>query len=201
MEIRLLRPGLLGVVLACLLLPAAQAQAQSQARVERVGDAIVFDGRIHGGSADAFLALLQQPGVRRLVITSQGGLVQAALDMADAIHAIGLDVEVPHACHSSCANYIVPAARSTTLAAPGVLSWHGNMAHVVSLHQSGEQPLGDSVLAEARRLARREADFFRRIGVDGFLCWFAKLPPFNVADAFTLSAADMQRFGVRNVHV
>ncbi|RYY86189.1 MAG: hypothetical protein EOO24_35870 [Comamonadaceae bacterium] len=196
-----MRPVFAGLA-ALALSWAAPALAQMQARVERSGDAIVFDGRIHGRTADAFLQLLREdPAIRRLVITSQGGIVDAAIDMAEAIHARGLDVEVPSACFSSCANYILPAARRKLLAAPGVVAWHGNMAHVLYMQQAGQQQLGDSVIEEARRLARREAAFFRRIGVDDFICWFAKIPPYDVEDSFFLSVADMERFGLRDVTV
>ena len=81
--------------------PAARAQA---ATVRQSGDAIVFEGRIDAASVDAFLRLARDPQVRRLVITSPGGLVAPALDMGEAIHARGLDVDVPTACLSSCAN-------------------------------------------------------------------------------------------------
>lgn len=180
-----------------LLLPAAGAQAQ--ATVRRDGDAVVFNGQIHARSVASFLQLVQDPAVTRLVITSQGGIVAAALDMADAIHARGLDLEVPGACFSSCANYIFPAARNKLVAHPGAVAWHGTMAHVLHLQQQGLQALDAAELEAARGLAAREANFYRRIGVDGFVGWFAKLPPVNAEDSFYLSVADMERFGIRNV--
>src|SRR5512133_2403351 len=91
---------------ACALgfaLAAAHAQPGPAARVEVAGDALVFDGRIDMRSAAQFLAALQDPAVTRVVITSRGGLVGPALDMAEAIRERRLDVEVPDACLSSCA--------------------------------------------------------------------------------------------------
>ena len=93
----------------------AQAQAQGAATVAASGDAIVFSGQLNQQSAAAFIRLLQDPGIQGLVITSRGGMVTAALDMAVAIHERQLDIEVPTACLSSYANYNFPAGRHKLL--------------------------------------------------------------------------------------
>jgi hypothetical protein len=178
------------------LLPPAAATS-----VEQVGDAVVFRGRIDQASVAAFLQLLEDPRVTRLVITSLGGLVAPALDMAEAMHARGIDVEVPESCLSSCANYIFPAGRHKLLGRPDAVGWHGNMAHVLYREQSGQERWSAPVMADARRLARREAEFFRRIGVDGFVCWFGKIPPYAEREFYALSVRDMARFGIRDVSV
>jgi hypothetical protein len=191
--------ALAGAALA-LLLGAAQAQGQPAARIE--GDAIVYQGRIEAGGVQDFLKLLQDaPAVTRLVITSGGGAVAAALDMADAVHARALEVDVPNACFSSCANYVFPAGRRKRVGRVGAVAWHGNMAHVLYLAQTGQGAWNDAQLASARLLARREADFYARIGVDGFVCWFGKIAPYEVPGFYTLSAQDMARFGIRDVAV
>lgn len=191
--------------LAVLLAGAAAAglaQAQSpHARVERAGDAIVFRGRIDGPSTAVFLHLLQDPAVRRLVITSPGGLVTFSLDMAEAILDRGLDLEVPEACLSSCANYILPAARRKRLGSATAVGWHGNIGHVLYLHQVGERSWSEAELASARLLARREDAFFARAGVDGFVSWFAKLAPYKVQEFYALSPQDMALFGIRDVSI
>lgn len=187
-------------LLAALLVCACQAIAQPSppASVEAVGDAIVFDGQINARSASAFLRLLQDPKISRLIIRSGGGMVTAALDMAAALHARQLDVEVPESCRSSCANYIFPAARRK-LVRPGAVAWHGNMTHVMYLHRTGQGIWNEEQIEGARQLAAREADFYRRVGVDGFIAWFAKLPPYNVDDFYWLSVDDMKRFGLGDV--
>ena len=181
--------------------PHAAAQALGAATVEAIGDAIVFSGQINQQSAAAFSRLLQDPGIQRLVITSRGGMVTAALDMAVAIHERQLDIEVPTTCHSSCANYIFPAGRRKILGRPQAVAWHGNMAHVLYLMQSGQASWNEELTAAAYQLAAREAEFYSRIGVDGFVCWFAKTAPYDVDDFYTLSADDMQRFGIAHVTV
>ena len=189
-------------LLSSLLLAAGcAAQPAPGAGVQRSGDALVFEGRIDTASAARFLQLLQEPGVTRVVITSPGGLVSPALDMADAIHERGLSVEVPTACLSSCANYIFPAGRRKLLGRPDAVGWHGNMAHVLYLQQSGQASWPPEQMAQARELARREADFYHRIAVDGFVGWFGKLAPYDVEDFYALCADDMARFGIRDVTV
>jgi hypothetical protein len=179
----------------------AHAQSGTGTTVERHGDAIVFRGRIDEASATTFRQLLQDPGVRRLVITSPGGLVAPALDMAEALAARGLDVEVPQACLSSCANYVFPAGRHKVLGGPGAIGWHGNMTHVLHLQRVGERRWSAGEIAAAQGLAQRETAFFRRIGVDGFVCWFAKLPPYGVEEFYALTPQDMASFGIRDVSV
>lgn len=180
------------------LVAAAGAHAQSPAPtvVQAVGEAVFFNGRIDPDSAARFLLLLQEEKVTRVVITSRGGNVASALDMAVAIHERQLDVEVPTVCESSCANYIFPAARNKTLGRPGAVAWHGNMQHVLYLQQTGQANWTASEMESARQLGAREAEFYRRIGVDGFVCWFGKLPPYNIEDFYWLSVQDMERFGI-----
>ena len=187
-------------VAALLLALAAGAQAQS-ANVRQQGDTIYFEGRIDSASAARFVQLLADPGVRTLVIRSQGGLVGPALDMGEALFARGLDVEVQESCLSSCANYVFPAGRNKVLSGPLAVGWHGNMAHVLYRAARGEETWSEPDLAQARLLAQREEAFYRRIGVDGFLCWFGKLPPYSVDEFYTLAPQDMGRFGITGVMV
>lgn len=187
--------------LALLALFAGHGHSQqpAAAQVQAVGDAVLFNGQINARSAAQFLQLVQDPAVKRLVITSRGGIVSAALDMALAIHEHQLDVDVPTACLSSCANYIFPAGRRKTVGRPGAVAWHGNMTHVLYLHQTAQASWNEDLIEQAGQLARREAEFFARIGVDGFVCWFGKIEPYNADDSYYLSVEDMERFGIRHV--
>jgi hypothetical protein len=185
------------LVAACLL-----AAGASGAQVVSIrGDALVFEGSINARSGEAFQQLVRDPRVTRVVITSGGGQVATALDMAEAIRERGLDVEVPDNCRSSCANYIFPAGRRKLLGHPAAVSWHGNMTHVLYTQQTGQSSWTEPQMASARLLAQREAEFYRRLGVDGFVCWFAKIPPYNVPDFYWLSPGDMAGFGIGDVTV
>lgn len=185
-----------------LALGALAGHAQSaSARVEQRGDAVVLEGRIDDEATTRAIALMQDPWITRLVITSGGGLVNAALDLAEVVHAQRLDVEVPLSCMSSCANYVLPAGRRKLLGRRGAVAWHGNMAHVLYLQRTGQASWPERELAQARRLAQREAEFYARLGVDGFVSWFAKLPPYAIDEFYSLSTQDMARFGIRDVEV
>ena len=143
----------IALVLSLLLFVAAvHAQAGT---VALRGDAVVVEGRIDRDLVTKALPLLQDPEVTRLVITSGGGLVDAALDLAEAVHARRLDVEVPSRCMSSCANYVLPAGRRKLLARPGVVGWHGTMAHVLHLPATGQEHWSEAEMANARQLACR----------------------------------------------
>jgi hypothetical protein len=48
-------------------------------------------------------------------------------------------------------------------------------------------------------LVALEQALFDRIGVDGYLCWVGKMPPYEAPDYYVLSAADMARFGVEDI--
>jgi hypothetical protein len=191
---------------AALLLATAavlgSAHADPPATVVRAeGEAIVFQGRIDEPSVREFLRLADDRSLHLLVIRSAGGLVGAALDMAEAVRARGLDVEVDQFCLSSCANYVFPAARRKWLSGPATVGWHGDMEHVLYRAQRGDEHWSEEALAQARALAVREDAFFRSIGVDGFVCWFGKIAPYEVEGFYTLSVADMAGFGIRDVSV
>lgn len=192
----------LRAALAAAALALAGGLASGQpADVRQVGNAIRFDGRIDQPAVDEFLRLLRDPAIRLLQIRSPGGLVAPALQMAQAVHERGMDLEVQGACFSSCANYIFPAARHKLLSGPAAIGWHGNMTHVLYRHQMGLEHWTSEEVAEARRLARLEQAFYRRVGMDGYAAWFAKLPPYSVDAFYTLSPADMARFGIDAVSI
>ena len=194
-------PRRLFLPLLLALAAPAHAQPAPPTTVERAGDAIVLRGRIEETAAARFRELLREPGIGRLVITSRGGLVEAALDIAEAVFENGLDVEVPQACLSSCANYVFPAGRRKRLGHARAVGWHGNMAHVLHLQQTGQASWTEPEIESARRLERREQAFFRRVGVDGFVCWFGKIAPHHVDEFYSLTAPDMARFGISDVTV
>ena len=75
------------------------------------------------------------------------------------------------------------------------------MAHVLWMERTGRGSWSEQAMDEARSLASRESAFFERIGVDGFVCWFAKIPPYEEAGFYTISPADMAGFGIRHVTV
>jgi len=84
-----------------------------------------FDGVISRSAADAFIRLATSNHVDHLIITSPGGDVASAIDMALLIFERKIDVEVTNYCFSSCANYIFPAANNNYITGAGIVAWHG----------------------------------------------------------------------------
>lgn len=165
------------------------------------GKTVVFQGLIYAATVDEFVRAVEQHDANRVLIASGGGHVAPALRMARVIHDRGMDVEVFGLCFSSCANYIFPAGKNKSITALGLVGWHGNMQHLLHLHGTGKVPITGAFLEEVTTLAAQEAEFYQTIGVDAFVTWFGKLPPYNVRDTYFLTPNDMARFGIRDVAV
>jgi len=162
-------------------------------------------------NSQLFTAVAGKP-VERLVITSTGGEVEAGIALGMWVADHGLDIEVPEFCLSSCANYVFPAGHHKLIGPGAIVAWHGNYHHLkqtglwrddiaVRMQRHGEDAATAEahVHAEVDRLTRLEHDFFDRIGVDEYLCWIGKMPPWHAPDYYFLSREDMARFGVAHV--
>ena len=174
--------------------------------------AAYYSGPISAELNQQFFTAVKGHTIERLIITSSGGEVEAGIALGLWVFENRLNIEVPEYCLSSCANYVFPAGQHKSIAAGAIVAWHGNYNH---LKQTGlwrddiggrmERYDEDAATAEAHvreemeQLARLERDFFTRIGVDEFLCWIGKVPPYSVPNYFYLSRQDMARFGVTHV--
>ena len=148
----------------------------------------------------------------RMVITSGGGSVKAGIALGRWVREQGLTLVVEDYCLSSCANYVFTAATRRIIRPGAAVGWHGNYRHLLEtglwredaaarMARRGEDratALGRA-RASAEELVALEQDFFAEIEVDDYLCWIGKMPPHNVANYYTLSVADMGRFGVGRV--
>jgi hypothetical protein len=150
--------------------------------------------------------------VKRFIITSGGGDVEAGIALGSWVFDHNLDIEVPEYCLSSCANYIFPAGHHKAIGSGAIVAWHGNYNHLkqtglwrddinVRMERHGEDAATAElhVRQEVDWLVRLERDFFAHIGVNEYLCWIGKMPPYNAPDYYFLSRQDMARFGVAHV--
>ena len=167
--------------------------------------------------ADLNRSLFQQiagKNITRLVITSDGGDVVAGIALGQWVFDNGIDIEVRDYCLSSCANYVFTAGRNKVIHPGAVVAWHGNYNHLLQtglwqddidyrMQQTGEDRATATQYARelATRLADMERAFFAHIGVDEYICWAGKMPPFNARDYYFLGHEDMVRFGVGNVQL
>jgi hypothetical protein len=171
-----------------------------------------YSGPISEAHNRAFFASIEDQPATRLVMTSGGGEVAAAIALGRWVFDHGIDIEISEHCLSACANYVFTAARHKTIRPGAVVAWHGNYRHLkaTALWRDGvarrvERDGQDrdtarrEVLAQVDRLVRLEQDFFERIGVDQYLCWIGKMPPYSASNYYFLSKADMARFGVTHV--
>ena len=171
------------------------------ATVHVFGETVLFNGDIYRKSADDFLSVIAAHPVRRVIITSQGGHVGPALDMAEVIFQKKIDVEVPIICLSSCANYIFPAGHKKIISSVGLVGWHGTVTHRKYLDAIGKKPINISELSLFEGLPEREDKFYQAISTDSFLPWFGKMPPYNAKNFYFLSKEDMELFGMKNIQV
>ncbi|MGB5473448.1 MAG: hypothetical protein WBQ78_08215 [Gammaproteobacteria bacterium] len=200
--------SILRLLPAMLLCGAHPATADIRLEAETV----YYTGPIAAIQNQELFGLVSGRAVNRLMITSAGGEVEAGIALGLWIHESGIDVEVPEYCLSSCANYVFPAGKHKTIHPGAVVAWHGNYNHLVRtglwqddiagrMERLGEDDATarQHVRTQAERLAHLERDFFERIGVDEYLCWIGKQPPYKVTNYYFLSARDMARFGVTKV--
>ena len=185
--------------------------------IERDGDVIRIDGHIHEGLYHDLRELTANHEIRRIVVTSPGGEVEAGIDIGFLIWENGIEIEVDRECVSSCANYLFPAAARKIIRHEAAVIWHGNLSQKdfrefwqcgqtvsvisgwpVATQERIEELLNDDYeRAIWAGIIDHERDFFARIGVDEFVARIGQEP--NFYGDFTMTVADMSRFGITNV--
>jgi hypothetical protein len=194
----------MALVCACLVLACGSGGLPSATAV--------YSGPISEEQNRRFFAGIEGRRVTRLLITSGGGEVDAAIVLGEWVYDRRLDVEVPEYCLSSCANYVFTAARHKRIHSGAIVAWHGNYRHLqetglwkdditarMRRHDEDRRTATRKARITVERLVGLERDFFARIGVDDYLCWIGKMPPYNVPDYYFLSVDDMERFGITRV--
>ena len=74
--------------------------------IEVNGDTVRYIGHFGLTTHQKFMDAVKGKKIAKIVISSEGGVVDSGMDMGDYIHKNGIDVEVDGICLSSCANYI-----------------------------------------------------------------------------------------------
>ncbi len=193
-------------VAALLALAGCAAPPQKPLRftdpvISFAGDVVTYRGYFSFRNLATIEALVGSRPVKTLRIRSHGGSVNAAIDVARWVHRNGIDVIVDGGCLSSCANYVFPAGKEKHIVVGGVVGWHGTVEHRVYLHTHG-RPIDDKLgISQWEALAVRERAFFSEIGINGYIGWFGRLEPYKQFGFYYLSAADMEYFGMKNLHV
>lgn len=185
--------ALLAPVLACLLLTGGcvttSTFATRTAETPRTGacEQRTAETFVIRGGIDAEMALCVRETLadttRELVLDSEGGSVEAALDIADLLAGRDQTMRVEGECNSSCANYFLPLARRVAFSPDAMVLLHGSvdpwtidrwrnrksefMATQIADGRTPEaaEAAFASLLRTAETIAAREEAFAARYGV------------------------------------
>lgn len=198
--------------MAALLAVMMWIAGPADADISPDAEAAYYSGSISASLNQRFFEAIQGKAVKRLIITSDGGEVEAGIALGLWVSDNNLNIEVPEYCLSSCANYVFPAGHHKVIGEGAVVAWHGNYNHLkqtglwtdeiaVRMERYGEDAATARahVREEVDRLADLERDFFARIRVNEYLFWIGKVSPYNAPNYYFLSTQDMARFGVTHV--
>jgi hypothetical protein len=186
-------------------------------------DWVSFEGQITPYLLDNFIAGTPMEGVTRLVVSSSGGDIGAALKFGWWIREHQLDVEVKGACLSACANYLLPAGKRKIIGAGAVVAWHGSMEQrdireFVARYENAAMKLAgnpDSLDAEERafladnrskfkiatELREQQRRFFQEVQVDESITRLGQEPVDYGIDFWVATGPLMARFGLVNLEV
>lgn len=155
-----------GGILVCLaLLFNAQANAEPEFELHREQDTVIFKGKIGNASAHALLEQIHS-GASLIVISSEGGSVKDALEVANAIRRYQVALQVQDYCFSSCANYLFLAASQKKLMPGSVLGFHGGAPDPVTNPHQAESAKPNKFVSEMDKLASDQQQFYRSVGFD-----------------------------------
>lgn len=172
----------------------------------------IYSGSISREQNQAFFARINGRDIGRLIITSGGGEVEAGIELGRWVFQNKLTVIVSGYCFSSCANYVFTAGSKKIIQPGSLVAWHGNYHHLLatglwrdevsSRMKSANENLKtatEMLSQQVSRLVSLEKDFFNLVGVNQYICWVGKMPPYNATNYYSMSAADMSHFGVTHV--
>lgn len=125
--------------------------------------------------------------VQVVIITSEGGVTESALAIAELIQSRGLNVVVRGYCLSSCANYIFIAGKSKDVEKDSLVGWHGG-------HSFTPIRPGDSEAAVRERfvLLRREQMLYLRAAASLDLVIYSGLVTMGKMESSSQSTADRE---------
>lgn len=147
-------------------IPAARScPAEGEPVVRRLAPGGVrYCGRIDAAGVRRVATLLER-GDTRLVITSEGGALDAPLDLARLVLRHGLDVEIAGPCFSGCASLVFMSGTRRIVGPTGVLGFHNTNSSALLL-ASRIYGSSDVDLADLQRRSAEEMTVYARRGID-----------------------------------
>ncbi len=139
---------------------------------------VTFRGSIETGELEKFKAVFDEE-VKTLIVTSAGGAVHDAIEIAETLEQHDIKIVVRIWCLSSCANYLFTSAK-TRVIEKGIVGFHGS-ANACLAEDLAEENLDklrekyrnygltpeniEREITRKRDLNRRELSFFTRLGI------------------------------------
>jgi len=122
------------------------------------------DNELHlrGEITPALVACVKSgnPGtVETLIVNSEGGAVQSAIDIADLLPT-KLDIIIEDKCNSSCANYFIPLTNKLILKPDSMIALHGSIDTGLREGQEGE--IEEKNLTKLEMTIQRQTAFSRK---------------------------------------
>ena len=179
------------------------------AKIIREGPVVSFTGLLSPDNASRLITELNASKTQVLRVDSGGGVISSAIDIAQQIKALQLDIEVSSLCASSCANYLFVAGQEKRILPGAVVLWHGGAdqkdfrefrecRREVSSFSGQKRDTSDESLAASRHDALRERALYAELGVSSYLTRAGQEPKF-IGRNVTHSIEDMARLGLKSV--
>ncbi|MFS1492398.1 hypothetical protein BCT96_004560 [Vibrio splendidus] len=173
------------------------------------GDTLVYDGMITGDAVLEALRVVRENNnpIKKLKITSPGGDMGVGIEFGYFIKEHNLDVEVSELCFSSCANYVLPAAKSVVINTNSLIGWHGGAKQSDELWElSVPKKDRPAFMAYLNRLRIKETAFFGYVGVDQKITSYGQIIKNSCqikqkTDGWYYSIEDLRRMGIKDIAV
>ncbi|EGA70333.1 hypothetical protein VISI1226_22225 [Vibrio sinaloensis DSM 21326] len=174
-----------------------------------VGDTLVYEGMITGEAVLEAMRVVNESDtpVKKLKITSSGGNMAVGIEFGYFIKQHNLDVEVSELCFSSCANYVLSAAKSVVINTNSLIGWHGGSNQSDELWDlSVPKEDRQEFMIYLNRLRMKEKVFFNYVGVDQEITSYGQTLENNCqtlqkTDGWYYSTEDLHRMGIENFTV
>ncbi|MGM9516689.1 hypothetical protein ACS5PK_20745 [Roseateles sp. DB2] len=193
------------VIAVCLLwLASLHAEALESGSVTRVSDSVLrIEGVLTPAVSKRFYELIDDQ-IRLIQISSEGGVTESGLDIAEEIQRRALDIEIEDFCASSCANYLFIAGNRKFVKSGAVVGWHGG--HSFTPFRPGLD--SQARLEEKKVILQREQLLYAKAGVSIDLIVYSGMLTVGalkegvIRRDYTLwcpSVAELERLGVKNL--
>lgn len=215
---------ILPAMLAATLCPNSVHASDEEPHVFLASGELNYVGKL-SAKGNARLFALYNRSQRKpttLAIHSPGGDTGLGMALGKWVYKKKLDVKVLEGCHSSCANYVFPAARNKIVSNFAVIGYHGGLTstsfgiddaaldNLAALQKDGEKVTRENAVESIKRLfasqLEQESKYFKMIGVQQRITTLGQSEEYKKAapeDAvgWYYSAEDFAKLGVSNITV